>query len=61
VQNHGVTAARYTVLDAVDGRFYFVLKATNGQVIGRSQLYATKSNAQRGVETVIRLVQPVNR
>jgi uncharacterized protein len=61
VQNNGVTAARYTVLSTVDGRFYFVLKATNGEVIARSQLYATQSTAERGVETVIRLLQPVNR
>ncbi len=59
VQSNGLVAARYTVLNAVDGRFYFVLKATNGQVIARSQLYATKYNAERGVETVIALVQPV--
>lgn len=59
VQTNGVTAARYTVLNAVDGRFYFVLKATNGQVIARSQLYSTKYSAERGVETVIGLVQPV--
>lgn len=61
VQTNGLNAARYTVLSAVDGRFYFTLKAANGQVIGRSQLYATKYNAERGVETVIGLVQPSNR
>lgn len=61
VQTNGVNAARYTVLNAVDGRYYFVLKATNGQVIARSQLYATKYSAERGVETVIGLVQPSNR
>lgn len=61
VQTNGLIAARYTVLPAVDGRHYFVLKATNGQIIGRSQLYASKYNAERGVNTVIALVQPVNR
>ncbi|MBL8920500.1 MAG: DUF1508 domain-containing protein [Myxococcaceae bacterium] len=61
VQTNGLNAARYTVLAAVDGRFYFTLKATNGQVIARSQLYSTKWNAERGVETVIGLVQPTNR
>jgi uncharacterized protein YegP (UPF0339 family) len=59
VQSNGLVAARYTVLNAVDGRFYFVLKAANGQVIARSQLYSTKYSAERGVETVIGLVQPV--
>lgn len=59
VQSNGLVAARYTVLAAVDGRYYFTLKATNGQVIARSQLYSTKYSAERGVETVIALVQPV--
>lgn len=61
VQTNGVIFARYAVLAAVDGRFYFVLKATNGQVIARSQLYATRANAERGVTTVISLVTPTNR
>lgn len=61
VQTNGLIAARYSVLEAVDGRHYFVLKAANGQVIGHSQLYASKYNAQRGVDTVIRLVQPLDR
>jgi hypothetical protein len=60
VQTNGVLASRYTVLPAVDGRFYFLVKAANGQTIARSQLYATKSNADRGVETVMALVKPVD-
>ena len=60
VQANGVLASRYTVLPAVDGRFYFLVKAANGQTIARSQLYATKSNADRGVETVMALVKPVD-
>ncbi|MCA3015427.1 MAG: YegP family protein [Myxococcaceae bacterium] len=59
VQTNGLVAARYAVLPAVDGRFYFVLKATNGQTIARGQLYASKANAERGVETVMALVRPV--
>jgi hypothetical protein len=61
VQSNGLIAARYTVLEAVDGRYFFRLKAANGQNIGRSQLYSTKASAERGVETVIALVQPTNR
>lgn len=60
VQSNGLVAARYSVLAAADGRFSFVLKATNGQVVGRGQLYASRWNAERGVETVINLVQPVD-
>lgn len=60
VQTNGLIAARYTVLPAVDGRYYFVLKAANGQIIGRSQLYVSQSNANRGKDTVIALVTPTN-
>jgi uncharacterized protein len=56
VQSNGASAARYTVLEAADGRFYFNLKATNGQIIARGQLYSTRSNAQRGVDTCVALL-----
>lgn len=56
VQSNGASAARYTVLEAADGRYYFNLKATNGQIIARGQLYSTKSNAERGVDTCVTLL-----
>lgn len=37
---------------ASNGKFYFVLKATNGQVIGQSQMYASASSASAGIESV---------
>ncbi|BAU71978.1 YegP family protein [Metapseudomonas furukawaii] len=37
---------------ASNGKFYFVLKATNGQVIGQSQMYASAASASAGVESV---------
>lgn len=55
VQTNGISAARYTVLPAADGKYYFVLKATNGQVIGLSEMYASKSNAQRAVDSIVAL------
>lgn len=55
VQTNGISASRYTVLPAADGKFYFVLKAANGQVIGLSEMYATKSNAERAVESIVAL------
>jgi uncharacterized protein YegP (UPF0339 family) len=33
---------------AVNGKHYFVLKASNGQVIGQSQMYANRANAEGG-------------
>jgi len=37
---------------ASDGRHYFVLKATNGQVVGQSQMYKTESGCANGIESV---------
>ncbi|MNG37976.1 hypothetical protein D3C84_1255040 [compost metagenome] len=39
---------------AANGKFHFVLKATNGQVVGQSQLYASQANAEAGVAAVQR-------
>ncbi|MGD8697056.1 MAG: YegP family protein, partial [Gammaproteobacteria bacterium] len=35
-----------------DGRHYFVLKATNGQVVGQSQMYKTESGCANGIASV---------
>jgi uncharacterized protein YegP (UPF0339 family) len=56
VKTNGANAARFEVRAAADGQFYFVLKAANGAVIGRSELYVSRANAERGTETVIRLI-----
>jgi len=37
---------------ASNGKFYFNLKATNGQVIGNSQMYADESGRNNGIESV---------
>jgi uncharacterized protein YegP (UPF0339 family) len=54
VQTNGATKAKYTIETADNGEHYFNLKAGNGQVIGTSETYTTKSNAQAGVDAVIR-------
>lgn len=37
---------------AKDGRHYFNLKATNGQIIGTSQMYEAASGMENGIESV---------
>jgi uncharacterized protein len=32
---------------------YFVLKATNGQIIGKSEMYSSASAMEKGIESVI--------
>jgi uncharacterized protein YegP (UPF0339 family) len=56
VQTNGAIATRYEVREARDGKFYFVLKAGNGWVIGRGETYASQSNAERGVATCVELL-----
>ena len=56
VQQNGADARRYQVLPAADGKFYFVLRAANGQIIGRGQTYATKASAERGVAGCVELL-----
>jgi uncharacterized protein YegP (UPF0339 family) len=35
-----------------NGKFYFNLKATNGQVIGKSQMYESEASMNNGIESV---------
>ncbi|SRR5690606_24705041 len=52
VQKNAPLAERYELKTASDGRFYFNLKASNGQVIGTSQMYTTEAARQNGVDSV---------
>ena len=42
----------FEVKEAKDGRKYFTLKATNGQVIGQSQMYKSDSGLKNGIGSV---------
>lgn len=52
VRKNAPDDARYERLSAKDGSPYFTLKATNGQVIGQSQLYAATASREAGIESV---------
>lgn len=47
-------AAMYETREANNGKYYFVLKAGNNQVIGTSQMYASAASCADGVESVMR-------
>lgn len=53
VKKNGAEAARYEKLTAKDGSPYFVLKATNGQVIGQSQMYSGEAARDNGIQSCI--------
>ncbi len=42
--------AEYEVRPAEDGSFYYVLVASNGEVVTQSETYTRKEDAERGVE-----------
>jgi len=44
--------SKYECREAKDGRIYFVLKANNGQEIGRSQMYKSESGCKNGMASV---------
>ncbi|MCW3465171.1 YegP family protein [Chitinophaga nivalis] len=44
---------RYEKLVAKNGQHYFNLKASNGQVIGTSEMYESSSGRDNGIDSVI--------
>lgn len=52
VQKNSLDASMFESNTAKDGRFYFNLKAPNGQVIGTSQMYTTDSARSVGIASV---------
>ena len=54
VRKNGVDAARFDKLVAKDGSPYFTLKATNGQVIGQSEMYTTTAARDNGIASVMK-------
>jgi hypothetical protein len=54
VRKNSQDEARFVCNTAKDGRTYFVLKATNGQEIGRSQMYKSDSGCKNGMKSVAR-------
>ncbi len=52
VQKNAPEDGRYERKTAKDGKFFFNLKATNGQVIGSSQMYSSESGMENGINSV---------
>lgn len=52
VQKNAALDERYELKNASDGRFFFNLKASNGQVVGTSQMYASESTRATGIASV---------
>ena len=52
VRKNAGNPKRFECRAAKDGRTYFVLKASNGQEIGRSQMYKSDSGCKNGMASV---------
>lgn len=52
VKQNATIDARYEEKTGTDGQPYFVLHAANQQVIGRSQMYASREAMQKGIASV---------
>ena len=55
VQKNAAKEGSFELKVAKNGKFYFSLDARNGEVIGSSQMYASKSGRKRGIASVTRV------
>ncbi|NSL87276.1 YegP family protein [Chitinophaga solisilvae] len=52
VKTNSSQDGRYDSLTAKNGKFYFTLKAANGQVIGTSEMYESEAARDNGIASV---------
>ena len=52
VKKNSQEDARFDRLESKNGKYYFNLKATNGQIIGTSEMYENASGRDNGIESV---------
>ena len=52
VRKNSQVDARFDRLEAKNGKFYFNLKATNGQIVGTSEVYESVAARDNGIASV---------
>lgn len=52
VKKNAKEDSRYEKKISVNQKYYFNLKATNGQIIGSSQMYESEAGRDKGIESV---------
>lgn len=57
VQKNAGTDECYERKEASNGKFHFNLCSTNKQIVGSSQMYASKSTMENGIKSVKNVVQ----
>lgn len=53
VKTHSTNASNYEKKVSSNSKYYFTLKASNGQVIGTSELYETTAGRDNGIDSVM--------
>lgn len=54
VKKNSQDDARFDRLESKNGKWYFNLKSTNGQIIGSSEMYESTSARENGIESVMK-------
>ena len=52
VKKNSTNKRHYERKDSKGGQFYFVLKATNSKVIGKSQMYKSNESSENGIDSI---------
>jgi uncharacterized protein len=52
VKKNSSNKKNYERKDSKNGQHYFVLKATNSKVIGKSQMYTSNESSENGIESI---------
>lgn len=54
VKTNGPDEKRYEAKQSSNQKWYFVLKAGNGQVIGQSEMYESEASMKAGIASVVK-------
>ena len=52
VQKNSQDDSKFERKESTNGKFFFNLKATNGQIIGNSEMYESTAACENGIESV---------
>lgn len=53
VRKNATIEERFITLTSKNGKHYFNLKASNGQIIGSSQMYESEDSCKNGIQSVM--------
>ncbi|MCB0525254.1 MAG: YegP family protein [Saprospiraceae bacterium] len=53
VRKNSADDARFERKESTNGKWYFNLKSTNGQVVGSSQMYESEASRENGIQSVM--------